>query len=226
MVSLLDLPSFTSIERRAMDHRSYYHQGSRQLQDEFDSRRIADRLEAVTLHHSLTEGDKAFLARASMFFLASVDPDGYPDCSYKGGLPGFVRPITDTQIAFPDYDGNGMFRSLGNVLLNPHVGLLFIDFEHPDRMRINGSATVHTEDPLLDEYPGARMIVRVEDLVIFPNCPRYIHTMRLERYSVYAPRYGYEPPTPDWKNQSEFRDALPREGLAGRKDNRGEAGHG
>ena len=176
----------------------------------------------MTLHHALTEGDKAFLARAPMFFLASVDPDGRPDCSYKGGLPGFVRSIGDTELAFPDYDGNGMFRSLGNMLLNPHIGMLFIDFEHPDRMRINGSATVHTEDPLLDEYPGARMIVRVTDLHIFPNCPRYIHAMRLEKYSVYAPHYGYEPPVPDWKRAVEFRDALPRPELSGRKDTRGE----
>jgi predicted pyridoxine 5'-phosphate oxidase superfamily flavin-nucleotide-binding protein len=213
-----------------MRNRSYYHDGARQLQDEFDSRRIADRLVKVTLHQTLTEGDKAFLARASMFFLATADPDGYPDCSYKGGLPGFVQSIGDSQVAFPDYDGNGMFRSLGNIRLNPHIGMLFIDFQHPDRMRINGSATVHMEDPLLDEYPGARMIVRVTDLQIFPNCPRYIHTMRLERYSVYAPKYGYVPPEPDWKRDSEFRDALPRPELSGRKDTRVEgdedAGHG
>jgi len=212
-----------------MTDRPFYHQGSLQLQDEFDSRRIADRLEAVTLHHTLTEGDKAFVARSSMFFLATVDLDGYPECSYKGGTPGFVRTIGDNQLAFPDYDGNGMFRSLGNMLLNSHVGLLFVDFEHPDRMRINGSATVHMEDPLLDAYPGARMIVRVDELVIFPNCPRYVHTMKLEKLSIYAPRYDYQPPTPDWKRMDEFRDALPEPGLAVRKDRQrgggGEATH-
>jgi hypothetical protein len=108
--------------------------------------------------------------------------------------------------------------------------MLFIDFEHPDRMRVNGTATVHTEDPLIDEYPGARMIVRVSDLQIFPNCPRYIHAMRLEKYSVYAPHFGYEPPVPDWKRAEEFRDALPRPELAGRKPARleveGDTGHG
>jgi predicted pyridoxine 5'-phosphate oxidase superfamily flavin-nucleotide-binding protein len=144
-----------------------------------------------------------------MFFLATADAEGRPDCSYKGGMPGFVRVLNSNTLAFPDYDGNGMFRSLGNILVNPHVGMLFIDFEHPDRMRINGAATVHDDDPLLSEYPGAQLIVRVQAEQIFPNCPRYIHKMQIIKYSVYAPRLGYTPPEPEWKQMEEFRDALP-----------------
>ena len=144
-----------------------------------------------------------------MFFLATADADGRPDCSYKGGMPGFVRIITPTTLAFPDYDGNGMFKSLGNILVNPHVGMLFIDFEHPDRMRVNGTATVHDDDPLLPEYPGAQLIIRVQAEQIFPNCPRYIHKMQIVNYSVYAPRLDYTPPEPEWKQMEEFRDALP-----------------
>jgi hypothetical protein len=79
MFSLLDLPFFTDTARHAMNDRPYHHQGSRQLQNGFDSRRIADRLESITLHHSLTEGDKAFMPRASMFFIATTDPNGYKD---------------------------------------------------------------------------------------------------------------------------------------------------
>ena len=187
-----------------------YHDGSRELQDQFDSRRIADRLEQVTVHTALNEGDQEFITRSPMFFLATADADGHPDVSYKGGLPGFVRVLDDRTLAFPDYDGNGMFRSLGNLRVNPHVGLLFIDFEHPNRMRIAGEATVRADDPLLPDFPGAQLIVRVQIERIFPNCPRYIHKMAFVEQSAYAPRPNYTPPDPDWKSYDVFSDALPR----------------
>jgi uncharacterized protein len=187
-----------------------YHPGSRELQDRFDSRRIADRLEQVTLHDRFSDGDRALVERCAMFFLATCDAHGQPDVSFKGGLPGFVRVVDDATLAFPSYDGNGMFKSLGNILVNPKVGLLFIDFERPHRMRVNGTATVSAEDPLLPEFPGAQLIVRVRAENIFPNCPRYIPRMQLVEHSVYAPRPDYAPPEPDWKMRAEFRDALPR----------------
>src|SRR6266478_5113149 len=142
-------------------HEPLYHDGNRKLQDQFDSRRIADRLEQVTLHDSFTDADRDFVARCAMFFLATADAHGQPDVSYKGGMPGFVRILDDRTLAFPDYDGNGMFKSLGNILVNPKVGMLFLDFEHPNRMRVSGTATVSDADPLLVEFPGAQLIVRV-----------------------------------------------------------------
>ncbi len=187
-----------------------YNQGSRTLQDQFDSRRIADRLEQRTVHDTFTDEDRAFIERSPMFFLATADAEGHPECSYKGGMPGFVRVVNPSTLAFPDYDGNGMFKSLGNMLVNPHVGMLFIDFERPDRIRVNGSATMHDDDPLLSEYPGAQLIVRVQAKQIFPNCPRYIHKMHFIDYSKYAPRLDYTPPEPEWKQMEEFRDALPQ----------------
>jgi len=187
-----------------------YHAGNRQLQERFDSQRIADRLEQVTLHDRFTDNDRAFVERSAMFFLATADAEGQPDVSYKGGLPGFVRVVDDSTLAFPDYDGNGMFKSLGNILVNPRVGLLFIDFEHPGRMRVNGRASLAPDDPLLADFPGAQLVVRVHAERIFPNCPRYIHRMTLVESSVYAPRPDYEPPEPDWKHMDKFRDALPR----------------
>ena len=190
--------------------RPLYHEGNRQLQEQFDSRRIADRLEQVTLHDTFDDGDRAFVARSSMFFLATADAEGQPDVSYKGGVPGFVRVLDDQTRAFPDYDGNGMFKSLGNILVNPKVGLLFVDFENPFRMRVNGTATVSTNDPLLSEFPGAQSLVRVRAERIFPNCPRYIHRMQVVEESVYAPRPDYVPPEPNWKQNEAFRDALPR----------------
>ncbi|HEY2979765.1 MAG TPA: pyridoxamine 5'-phosphate oxidase family protein [Anaerolineales bacterium] len=187
-----------------------YHAGSRRLQDQFDSRRIADRLEQVNTHATFTDRDRAFIEARSMFFLATANEDGWPDCSYKGGMPGFVRVVDGQTLAFPDYDGNGMFRSLGNISLNPHVGLLFIDFEKPGRLRVNGLATLHADDPLLAEFEGAQLIVRVNAERIFPNCPRYIHKMQLVKYSIYAPTDDHVPPEPDWKKQAEFCDALPK----------------
>ena len=187
-----------------------YHQGSRQLQDQFDSRRIADRLEQVNARAAFSDHDRAFIEAAPMFFLATADSEGWPDCSYKGGRPGFVRVTDEHSLAFPDYDGNGMFRSLGNISVNPHVGLLFLNFEKPSRLRVNGIATLHTDDPLLSEFVGAQLVVRVHAERIFPNCPRYIHKMKLEKYSIYAPAADHVPPEPDWKQQAEFCDALPK----------------
>src|SRR5882724_8955754 len=128
-----------------------YNPGSRTLQDRFGSRALADRLEERLLRTAFTEADSAFIQSRSMFFLATADAEGHPDCSYKGGAPGFVRVLGPSVLAFPSYDGNGMFRSLGNVLLNPHVGMLFIDFESPHRLRVNGRATIAEDDPILAE---------------------------------------------------------------------------
>jgi len=189
---------------------SVYHEGSRRLQDRFDSRRIADRLEQVSFHTEFTDADRAFIESRPMFFLATADAEGRPDCSYKGGLPGFVRVMGPAELAFPDYDGNGQFRSLGNALVNPHVGLLFLDWERPRRLRVNGVAGVSAEDPRIGEWPGAQLVVRVTARQIFPNCPRYIHRMQLVEISPYAPRPDHTPPRPGWKDDPAYRDALPR----------------
>jgi uncharacterized protein len=186
-----------------------YHDGSRELQDRFGSRQLADRLAERLAHEMFSPQDLEFIQSRSMFFLATADADGFPECSYKGGEPGFVRVIDAGTLAFPSYDGNGMFKSLGNVLVNPHVGMLFIDFERPRRLRVNGDASLDEQDPLLPEFPGAQLIVRVQARAIFPNCPRYIHNMQAGELSVYAPRAGHEPPEPGWKSRPEFCDVVP-----------------
>ena len=197
-----------------MEDSRIYHEGSRQLQDRFDTRRIADRLEKVDLHQVFTDAERDLIEQAPMFFLATIDPDGFPDVSYKGGLPGFVRVVGESTLAFPDYNGNGMFKSLGNVLANPRVGLVFVRWvDRPKKLRIQGRASLHYDDPLLGELPGAQLIVRVEAERIFDNCPRYLHRMVLEEHSRYAPRPEYEPPIPDWKKNPAYCDALPERDL-------------
>jgi uncharacterized protein len=185
-----------------------YHQGNRRLQDRFQSRKIADRLEEVTTRTQFTDGDKDFIESARYFFLATADSEGRPDCSFKGGAAGFVRVIGPSELVFPDFDGNGMFKSLGNIDVNPEVGLLFIDFEKPRRLRVNGSAAVRADDPLLAQTIGAQLIVRVAARAIFPNCPRYIPAMKLAEESDYAPRAGHGFPEPAWKSFPEFKDAV------------------
>lgn len=196
-----------------------YHEGMRRLQDARDTRRIADRLAEVTLRTQFTDEDRAFIERCAMFFVATADADGHPDCSYKGGLPGFVRVIDKRTLAIPDYDGNGMYRTWGNVLVNPNVGLLFLDFEAPKRIRVNGTAKVDANDPLREQFLGAVFVVRVTAERIFPNCPRYIHKMQLVEHSVYTPRPETAPPVPAWKTFEVFRDCLPeRDRVETKKD--------
>jgi uncharacterized protein len=192
-----------------MNASTMYHPGNRQLQDQFDSRRIADRLETFT-RTEFTPDDRAFIEGMPYFFLATADAEGRPDCSFKGGMPGFVRVVGPAELAFPDYDGNGMFKSLGNVLVNANVGMLFIAMHgRPRRLRINGEATVNRDDPLLAGTVGAQLIVRVHARAIFPNCPRYIPTMELVEPSIYTPQPGREPPEPEWKSFADFRDCVP-----------------
>ena len=183
-----------------------YHEGNRRLQDAFDSRRIADRIEEKNARTAFTEGDTAYIENAIFFFLATADADGRPDCSFKGGTPGFVRVTGPAELAFPDYDGDGGFRSLGNLLVNPNVGLLFIDMQQPRRLRVRGTATVSRDDPLMQETVGAQMIVRVNARAIFPNCPRYIPRFTLAEPSIYAPRPGGDFPEPKWKEFADFKD--------------------
>jgi len=191
-----------------MSDAPFFHDGARRLQDQFDSRRIADRLEELT-RTEFTEGDTAFIESAIYFFLATADADGRPDCSFKGGPAGFVQVTGPSELAFPDYDGNGMFRSLGNLAVNPEVGLLFIAMHGaPRRLRVTGRATISRDDPLMGQIVGAQMIVRVHARAIFPNCPRYIPSMQLVEPSAYAPRPGVEPIEPAWKGFDAFKDIV------------------
>jgi len=185
-----------------------YHDGNRRFQDQFDSRRIADRLEQKLTRTAFTADDKAFIESRILFFLATADADGRPTCNHKGGAAGFVRVVAPDELVFPDYDGNGMFLNIGNISVNPNVGLLFIDFDKPKRLRVDGSARASRDDPLLAHTVGAQLIVRVKARAIYPNCPRYIPKMTLAEPSIYAPLPGVDPPEPAWKGFADFKDAV------------------
>jgi predicted pyridoxine 5'-phosphate oxidase superfamily flavin-nucleotide-binding protein len=189
---------------------SLYHDGNRYFHDRFDTGRLADRIEErIFPRVAIDEDDRAFIEGCDMFFLATADADGRPQCSYKGGEPGFVRVLGERTVVFPNYDGNGMYLSAGNVRVNPHVGLLFISFEQRKRMRLNGIATHSEDDPLLAEYPEAQFVTRVEATQVFPNCPRYIHEYKLVKRSRFVPKRECETPVPQWKQSEWAHDVLP-----------------
>jgi uncharacterized protein len=180
------------------------------LQQQFDTRRLADRVDEMVVRPQLSDDQKAFIETRDMFFLTSVDHRGYPTCSYKGGTPGFVRVVDSGTIVFPSYNGNGMFLSMGNIKTTCKVGMLFIDFETPNRVRVHGDATITHNDPMLAEFVGAELLVRVAVTEAFVNCPRYIHKYQRLQTSKYAPQPGSEaPPSPQWKRIDAIQDALP-----------------
>ncbi len=184
-----------------------YRDSHRALQDAFDTRRLADRLASVAGDDVSSYRD--FIEARDMFFIATSDADGQPQSSYKGGDPGFVRVVDPHTIAFPVYDGNGMFLTVGNVTENALVGLLFIDFANGSRLRVNGEASVDPEDPLVTTFPGAKLVVRVRARAVFPNCRRYVHTHGPAERSVFVPVDGEQPPVPDWKLDEWFEGTLP-----------------
>jgi predicted pyridoxine 5'-phosphate oxidase superfamily flavin-nucleotide-binding protein len=187
-----------------------YHEGNRELQARFGSVPLADRLLERTHRTAFTEGDKAFIESLPFFFLATADAQGRPDCSFKGGAPGFVKVVAPDLLIYPDYDGNGMFKSLGNIRSNPNVGLLFIAMtEKPRRLRVSGTAELSFDDPWLADFPGGQILVRIKPTHVFPNCPRYIPDMKLETPSAYVPQTGCAPVEPSWKRSPDFKDVVP-----------------
>jgi uncharacterized protein YndB with AHSA1/START domain/predicted pyridoxine 5'-phosphate oxidase superfamily flavin-nucleotide-binding protein len=187
----------------------FFREGHRAWQDHFETTRLADRVRDAGVKRRIDASDAAFIAHQNMFFLASVDGSGQPTCAYKGGARGFVRVIDDKTLAFPLYDGNGMYLSVGNVAENSRVALLFIDFERQARLRLHGTASARADDRLLPTFPGAELVVRVKVTALLSNCPRYIHKMQLVEESAYVPNGEPESPGPAWKSLADFTDVLP-----------------
>lgn len=184
-----------------------YGDSQRRFQDEHETRALADRLEQVIVHDVFTPQDVAFIESREFFFLSTVDAAGHPTVSYKGGAAGFAR-IVDTDLVFPCYDGNGMFLSMGNMATDPKVGMLFIDFETPRRLRVQGHAKIE-KDGAANAYPGALAIVRVTPQQIFVNCGRYIHRHVKAETSPHVPDDKGCQPLAQWKRIDAFQDVMP-----------------
>jgi len=184
-----------------------YHQAQRDFQDRFDTRRLADRL-AESTTDVMSDHHRAFIEARDMFFIATADADGRPQASYKGGEPGFVRVVSDRQLVFPVYNGNGMYLTAGNLAVNPHVGMLFIDFVGGSRLRLTGEASIDLGDDLVATYPGAEFVVRVTASEVFANCRRYVHRYELVQRSPFVPVADADAPVPDWKLDPWFDGTL------------------
>jgi predicted pyridoxine 5'-phosphate oxidase superfamily flavin-nucleotide-binding protein len=180
----------------------------RSLQDRFDTRRLADNVETRVVLTEIPLEHKEFIESRDMFFLSTIDHQGRPTVSYKGGDPGFVRVLDSKTVAFPCYDGNGMFYSMGNLLGNRQVGMLFVNFEKPHRLRLQGNASVDDNDPLLQEYSEAQLIVRVAVTEIFRNCPRYVHRYKKIQASEFVPRSTSDTPLAPWKRVDDIQTSL------------------
>lgn len=186
-----------------------YNDAHRSLQDEFGTRRMADRIEELACSDVVGEDERAFIESRDMFFLATVDANGSPTVSYKGGGPGFVRVLDEATVMFPSFDGNGMFLSMGNISASGEIGMLFIDFEKPHRLRLQGRAELSRDTDMLAEYKEADFVVKVSVHSIFQNCPRYIHRYNKVDPSRYVPREDRETPLATWKRVDIMQDVLP-----------------
>ena len=178
---------------------SLYSQEHRALQTQFGTTKLADFLDTTWVHDAINDDERAFVESRDMFFLSTVDPDGNPTVSYKGGPTGFVRVIDEHTLIFPGFDGNGMFLSMGNIEGQGKVGLLFVDFEKPNRLRVQGTATMSTDDPLMATFTEAKYLVRIAVTKVWVNCPRYIHQYTKVDQSKYVPRPDKETPLASWK---------------------------
>ncbi len=185
-----------------------YEDQHRALQDRFESRPMADRIEQIALKTEIGPEDQAFIESRDFFFLTTVDSKCRPTVSYKGGAPGFMRVMDQTHLMFPSYDGNGMYLSMGNITANPHVGFLFIDFERPFRLRVQGEAEVSAAPEHLACFKEAELVVRVKITELWMNCPRYIHRYQRLSASRYVPQADIETPLCEWKRTEPVQDVL------------------
>lgn len=199
---------------------SFYTEPQRRLQERFDAVPLADRVEAAIVADTVDEANAAFIGSRDFFFLATVDGEGMPTVSYKGGAPGVVSVLDPGTLVFPDYDGNGMFKSMGNIADTAQIGMLFIDLETPNRVRVQATASVSDDDPELARYPGANLLVRASVRQVFHNCGRYIHKHQRVSASPYVPDAAGAAPYPSWKRIDLLQDVL-RPGDAGRTEQEG-----
>jgi predicted pyridoxine 5'-phosphate oxidase superfamily flavin-nucleotide-binding protein len=184
-----------------------YTDAQRSTQNHYNTAKLAALLDQAIVHDALTPDDAAFIRAQNMFFLATVDAELRPTVSYKGGAPGFVH-VDGTDILFPCYDGNGMFLSIGNITQNAEIGMLFIDFATPNRLRVQGTARID-EGPAKSAWPGAISAIRVTPTHVFVNCGRYIHRRLPAGASPHVPDHEGTQPVAAWKRIDIVQDSLP-----------------
>ncbi|MGW7055440.1 pyridoxamine 5'-phosphate oxidase family protein [Streptomyces sp. NPDC054887] len=155
------------------------------LQDHLGTVQRADAFYDRQVHPRLNETMRDFIGRQSMLFLSTSDARGHCDASFRAGPPGFVTVLDDRTLAYPEYRGNGVMASAGNMAENPHLGLLFLDFTHHHvGLHVNGTAQLVDERELraahplipVDTAPGRQpeFWVRVTVVEAYIHCSKHI----------------------------------------------------
>ncbi len=186
----------------------HYSKQHRALQTQFGTNKMADRIAELASHVEFNDDAKGFIEHSEMFFLTTINDKGEPTVSYKGGDMGFVKVLDSNTLIFPSYDGNGMFLSMGNINGNPQIGMLFISFQTPHRIRVQGTASISQDPTLLAHYKEADFVVTVKLSELWQNCPRYIPKYEKVRNSRYVPRAECETPLAEWKRVDLLQDVL------------------
>ncbi len=193
-----------------MTAESFYSPEHRALQDAFDARALADTMEAMIVHPTLADDAVEFISSRDFFFLSTVNAQGEPTVSHKGGAPGFVKVLDPSTLAFPSYDGNGMYLSMGNIDATAKIGMLFIDLETPHRVRVQATARLAAvDDPIVEAFPGAELVVIATVTSSFVNCGRYIHRHERVATSVSVPDASGQQPLAAWKRIDALQPVLP-----------------
>ncbi len=187
----------------------FYGEQQRALQDEFQSRPLADRLEKLIVKTTMDADVQSFVSGRDLVTLSTVDEQGFPTVSHKGGDVGFVKIVDDKTLLVPCYDGNGMWLSAGNVQGQSQVGLLFIDLENPHRVRMQGYAQLRRDKSVLDLWPEVALAIEVKIEKLWINCPRYIHRYQRIETSAHVPRTGHVTEPADWKSHEAIGDVVP-----------------
>lgn len=142
----------------------------------------------ILTKEALNETNRHWITTADTFFIASFHPESGADASHRGGYPGFVQVANSNKLVFPDYAGNNMFQTLGNLVVNPNAGLLFVDFEYGHTLQLTGKAEVVWDAKRLRTFAGAQRLVEfdIEQVLEIGNASSL--RWRFGEYSPAIPR--------------------------------------
>ena len=187
-----------------------YGKGQRTFQDRFGTQKLADRIENIAVRDKFDDESSAFIESRDFFFLSTIDENNRPTVSYKGGDIGLVKILNEKTAIFPSYNGNGMFLSMGNILNNAEIGLLFMCFEKPHRIRVQCKAELLDDEKFKNFFPGSELVVKCTLHELWQNCPRYIHRYKRITQSRYTPDADGKSPLAEWKRVDLLEDVLPQ----------------
>jgi uncharacterized protein len=136
----------------------------------------------------LSQSEREQITNADTFFIASEHPEQGADISHKGGSPGFVRVVDSRHLAYPDFNGNSMFNTLGNLAINPHAGLLFIDFESGRTLQLRGTASIDWDPDRAHAFAGAERVVDFAIETVIDNGVGFPLIAKLRQFSRFNPK--------------------------------------